>query len=208
MPSRILRAYRQSMRFSLALSRVCVSIIAWLVFLSSCRDATGLGPPGVRGKWYQPQSGWARARPAVVGNTVYFGDGYGKVIARDVASGERKWTARLGQQRVDGANILVRSGVVVAPLESYTVGLDASSGRELWRYSAPADTVGVPPGSVALPGEVIESHIDADDNTVYIPAWGASVSAVDLHSGQIRWIWQPGRIDGDTAASGVFASGS
>src|SRR6266704_6217773 len=104
MTSRISGAYRQNMRFSLAIGRASASIIASLVFLSSCRDATGLGPPGVRGKWYQPQSGWARARPAVVGNTVYFGDGYGEVIARDVASGERKWTARIGQERVDGVN--------------------------------------------------------------------------------------------------------
>jgi len=196
------------MRYSPLLRNAPISITTSLVFLWSCRDATGLGPPGVRGRWYQPQSGWARARPAVVGNIVYFGDGYGEVIARDVADGERKWTARIGQERIDGANILVRSGVVVAPLETYTVGLDAASGRELWRYRAPADTVGVPTGYVALPGQVIESRIDADNNTVYIPAWGASVSAVDLHTGQVRWVWQPGRIDGDTATSGVFRSGS
>lgn len=176
--------------------------------LWSCHDATGLGPPGVRGRWYQPQSGWGRARPAVSGNVVYFGDGYGEVIARDVGTGDRKWTTRVGQDPVNGANILVRAGVVVAPLYNHTAGLDAVTGRELWRFKAPNDTVGVPPGYVALPGSVWASTIDADEQTVYIPAWGASVSAVDIRSGKARWIWQPGRIDGDTATSGVFRSGS
>lgn len=162
----------------------------------------------MRGRWYQPQTGWAWARPAVSGNVVYFGDGSGEVIARDVGTGNRKWTANVGQEPIDGANILVKSGVVVAPLYTYTVGLDAATGRELWRFSASDDTVDLPPGYTALPGSVVMSHIDADDQTVYIPAWGASVSAVDLHTGQTRWVWQPGRIDGDTATSGVFRSGS
>jgi outer membrane protein assembly factor BamB len=139
---------------------------------------------------------------------VYFGDGYGEVIARDAANGERKWTSRVGQDPIYGANLLVRNGVVVAPVIGYTVGLDAVNGRELWRYEAPKDTVGVPAGYVALPGTVWDSRIDADDQTVYIPAWGASVSAVDLRTGVLRWVWQPGRIEGDTATSGVFPSGS
>jgi outer membrane protein assembly factor BamB len=177
--------------------------------LWSCHDATGLGPPGVRGRWYQPQSGWlAWARPAVSGDVVYFGDGVGEVIARDVKTGDRKWTTKAGQDPVLGANILVRSGVVVAPLYTFTVGLDAGTGRVLWRYEAPDDTNGVQPGFTALPGTVAAVRIDADDQTVYIPAWGASVSAVDLHTGLARWVWQPGRIDGDTATSGVFRSGS
>jgi outer membrane protein assembly factor BamB len=162
----------------------------------------------VRGRWYQPQSGWAWARPAVSGNVVYFGDGSGEVIARDVGTGNRKWTANVGQEPIDGSNLLVQNGVVVAPLLTYTVGLDALTGRELWRFKAPDDTVDLPPGYTAPPGTVAISHIDADDQTVYIPAWGASVSAVDLHTGQARWVWQPGRIDGDTATSGVFRSGS
>jgi outer membrane protein assembly factor BamB len=139
---------------------------------------------------------------------VYFGDGLGDVIARDVRTGSQIWIARAGQEAVNGANILVRSGVVVAPLYTNTVGLDAVTGRQLWRFNAPDDTVGVPSGYGALPGTVAASTIDADGQTVYIPAWGASVSAVDLHSGATRWIWQPGRIDGDTATSGVFRSGS
>lgn len=197
------------MRFSLLLRRASIGgFSALTTTLWSCRDATGPGSGGVQGRWYQTQSGWAWARPAVSGDIVYFGDGSGEVIARDVSTGDRKWTTKVGQEPIAGANILVRSGVVVAPLYTYTVGLDAVTGRELWRFRAPDDTVGVQPGYIALPGTVAASRIDADDQTVYIPAWGASVSAIDLHTGKARWVWQPGRIDGDTAASGIFRSGS
>jgi outer membrane protein assembly factor BamB len=197
------------MRFSLLLRRASIGgFSALTTTLWSCRDATAPGQGGVHGQWYQPQSGWSRARPAISGNVVYFGDGYGEVIARDVASGERKWTTNVGQDPINGGNIMVRAGVVVAPLRYYTVGLDAVTGRELWRFRAPDDTVGVPPGYLAVPGSVVASSIDADDQTVYIPAWGASVSAVDLNTGKASWVWQPGRIEGDTAASGVFRSGS
>ena len=197
------------MQFSM-LARNCsfATLAALALALSSCRDATGPGIPGVRGRWYQPQSGWAWTRPAVSGSVVYFGDGAGEVIARDVGTGDRKWTTRVGQQPIDGGNILVRSGVVVAGALNYTVGLDAVTGSQLWRFNAPDDTVGVQPGYVALPGAVAASRIDADDQTVYIPAWGASVSAVDLRTGVARWVWKPGKIDGDTATSGVFRSGS
>ena len=163
---------------------------------------------GVHEQWYKAQSGWAWARPGVSGNTVYFGTGDGQIIARDDSTGAPRWTTQVGPDAVRGANILVRSGVVVAPVRNYTAGLDAQTGQQLWHYEAPEDTTGTIPGGTTYPGSVVLSRIDADDQTVFIPAWGASVSAVDLKSGAVRWIWQPGRIEGDTATSGVFRSGS
>lgn len=189
----------------------CASIAGFAtlaVSLWSCRDSTGPGFGGFHERWYQSQSGYALARPAVSGNVVYFGDGLGDVIARDIRTGSQVWIARAGDGPIDGANILVRAGVVVAPVQTSTAALDALTGRGLWIFKAPDDTVGVPPGDFAGPGSVQLATIDADDQTVYIPAWGASVSAVDLHTGNVRWIWQPGRIDGDTATSGIFRSGA
>jgi outer membrane protein assembly factor BamB len=127
------------------------------------------------------------------------------VIARDLATGAPRWTARVGLERVEGANILSRGGVVVASVVRHTVGLDAATGRELWRYLAPRD-VGL--GSDGNPGVVAASYLDADDQTVYVPAWGASVSALDLRTGAVRWVWQPDRAPTDTAAAGRFRSGS
>jgi outer membrane protein assembly factor BamB len=36
----------------------------------------------------------------------------------------------------------------------------------------------------------VVARIAADDNTVFIPAWGATVSAVDIQTGQPKWIWR------------------
>ena len=163
-------------------------------------------PGAVRERWRQPQPGYSWARPAVLGDVVYFGTGDGQVIARDRATGMQRWAARVGGGMVKGANVVARAGVVAVAVVHWTVGLDAATGRELWRYDAPPDT-GL--GSPGLPGEVVLSRLDADDAAVYVPAWGASVSAVDLRTGAVRWAWQPGRAPTDTAASGrLFRSGS
>jgi outer membrane protein assembly factor BamB len=138
---------------------------------------------------------------------VYFGTGDGQVIARDINSGAQLWAAKVSQEAIEGANLVVRTNVVVAASVFHTTGLDAQTGRQLWRYVSPKDTGGVSP-SVASPGSLIDSRIDADNDMVYIPAWGASVSAIDLRTGAVRWVWQPGIIAGDTATSGVFRSGS
>ena len=178
-----------------------------LGFVAACDLATGPKADKLRERWYQRQTGWAWASPAVNGNVVYFATGGGEVIARDVSNGKQKWIAHVSQLSVDGANLLFRSGVVVAPSVLETVGLDAETSRQLWRYQAPPDTVDNTSG-YSSPGQVVYSHVDADDDAVYIPAWGASISAVELHTGVVRWVWKPGVIAGDTATSGVFRSGA
>jgi outer membrane protein assembly factor BamB len=177
------------------------------VLAASCKS-TGPDATAVREHWYQAQAGYGNARPAILGDVAYFGTGDGRVIARGVSNGAPRWTNRVGPSRIEGYNIIARDGVVVVPVAFYTVGLDASTGRELWRYRAPDDTAATVPGGVVNSGSVGGSRIDADNKTVFIPAWGASVSAVDLHTGTVRWIWQPGPLVGDTAVSGVFRSGS
>jgi outer membrane protein assembly factor BamB len=176
--------------------------------LGSCSgSSTGPNDGGVREQWYQVQPGSSRSRPAVNGPTVYFGTGDGQIIARDLNSGAQRWAARVSQQSIEGANLVVRTNVVVAPSVFQTVGLDAQSGRELWRYESPKDLLGTP-GASPSPGSLIASRIDADNEMVYVPAWGASVSALDLPTGVVRWIWKPGVIATDTATSGAFRSGS
>lgn len=173
----------------------------------SCHNSSAPAD-GVRERWYQPQPGVAWARPASSKNIVYFGTGDGRIIARDAATGNARWATTVGPDAVRGGNILVRSGVVVAPVLNYTVGLEEQTGLVLWRYEAPNDTTGRGAGAVTFPGQVVLSRIDADETSVYIPAWGASISAVDLRTGAVRWVWKPGPIAGDTALSGVFRSGS
>ncbi len=203
------RAYRSLTSVSANLNRSAVQLgvlqVGCILFLGCDHSSTAPRETPFREKWYQPQADYGLARPAVFGPTVYFGAGNGFVYARDISTGVPRWAVRVGTQRISGLNLVARSGVVVAPVVSYTVGLDAQTGQQLWRYDAPSDTIGHTGNN---PGQVSEVRIDADDGTVYIPAWGASISAVDIHSGSPRWIWQPGKIEGDTAASGFFRSGA
>jgi outer membrane protein assembly factor BamB len=78
--------------------------------------------------------------------------------------------------------------VVVAPVLFHTVGLDAATGAELWRYEAPLDTVD---GGPRTPGQLLRVRLDADEQAVYVPAWGGTIAAVELRSGRLRWRWQP-----------------
>jgi outer membrane protein assembly factor BamB len=194
------------MRRSLLAQAALIPLLVILV--GSCRgSSTGPSAGGLRERWYQSQTGSSRSRPAINGTTVYFGTGDGQIIARDVNSGAQLWAAKVSQEAIEGANLIVRTNVVVAASVFHTTGVDALTGRELWRYESPKDTVGAPPGG-ANPGSLIDSRLDADNQMVYIPAWGASVSAIDLGTGAVRWVWHPGVIAGDTATSGVFSSGS
>ena len=186
---------------------MAVLLAAALEIALACRGGEPTASAGgLRERWHQAQPGYSWARPAVVGDIVYFGTGDGQVIARDRATGAARWATTVDGGMVEGANVAAHSTVVTVSLVRSTVGLDAATGRELWRYQAPADT-GL--GSSGAPGQVAATHLDADDEAVYVPAWGASVSALDLATGAVRWVWQPGRGPTDTAASGrLFRSGS
>jgi len=185
-----------------------VAMFACVLFLGeSCRDLTS-GGDGVNEKWYRLQPGYSNAQPAVLGSVVFFGTGDGRIIARDVNTGDVKWSATFARTAVEGANLVVSNGVLIAPVVTNTVALDAQTGSLLWSYRSPDDTTDTENPSFPQPGSVVQAHIDADGSTVFIPAWGASVSAVDLRTGAVRWIWRPGIIAGDTAASGVFRSGA
>lgn len=187
-------------RAALTLACVLPALIA------GCRDATG-ATYQVRERWYATQPGYGYPRPAVTGDRVFFGTGDGQVIARSQSTGDVLWAAQVANETIYGGSMIVRKGVVVVPIVNSTVALDVMTGQQIWRYDAPLDTIGNS-STTSLPGSVARTHLDADSTTVYIPAWGASVSAVDVGTGAVRWTWRPARAVSDTAASGMFRSGS
>jgi outer membrane protein assembly factor BamB len=186
----------------------CVLAIP-LLGLPACKDGTG-GPPAVLAKantrWYREHIQYSRTRPATRGNLVYIAAGDGNVIARDAETGSAVWTTRVANRAPQGDNMVVVGSVLVVPIVHELVGVDATSGQVRWRYAPPLDTVDA--GAAPLPGQIIATRLETDGVHVFVPAWGASVSAVDASSGALRWVWQPARTTSDTAASGVFKSGA
>ncbi|HJP85745.1 MAG TPA: PQQ-binding-like beta-propeller repeat protein [Gemmatimonadaceae bacterium] len=172
--------------------RRSVTLVA-LLGTACGRDPVPPGEAQVRERWFVTQSqGFPNPRPVVSGATAFFASGSGFVIARDVETGDLKWSTQIGVSKysvsseIGGENFILRGGILVTAVQFHTSALDANTGRELWRYEAPLDTV---EHANPRPGYVQRARIDADDQTVFIPAWGASVSAVDLQTGQTRWVW-------------------
>ena len=123
----------------------------------------------------------------------------------------KRWTTSIGQsiysQSLDigGENFVLSSGVVIVAVRYHVSALNAVTGAKLWQYTAPLDTINDP---APRPGFVVEARIAADDNTVFIPAWGATVSAVNVKTGQARWVWRvEPALPNRSGASGVSISG-
>jgi len=168
----------------------------------SCRSSTEPDQPSpFRELWFAPSAEWSTARPTVVGSSVIFANGTGGVESIDRADGTRRWsTVVIPGQRVRGYALVHGGGVVVAPLNAEAVGLDATSGAELWRFRPPDDD--------GFPGTTDRSTPAADDTHAYIPAWGASVSAVNLATGSADWVWStPDSLPFRSGATGVTLSG-
>lgn len=192
---------------------VGLAVVAPVLTGGSChKDPTEPGRGRVAERWYQSQSpGSPHPRPVASDNAVYLATGGGFVVARDRSNGSIKWSTRVGvsehaaSPEIGGEDLLLRNGILVVPVAFHTSGVDAATGAELWRYEAPPDTIEkVSP----RPGYLAFARIAADENTVYIPAWGASVSAVDLKTGQTRWIWKVDpTLSFRSGAAGVRLSG-
>lgn len=180
-----------------------------LLGATSCSwfDKEPAGPATqVRERWMQPQPGIGLSRPVVVGDLVVFSAGGGELIARRLATGEAVWQVQVSPtEPIAGAHLLESTGVVVAAARHSVHGVDAATGAVLWNYTTPVDSVDdVNP----RPGLVDGARLDADAATVYVPAWGASVSALDLRTGAVRWVWRPpAGTPNRTGSMGVRVSG-
>jgi outer membrane protein assembly factor BamB len=179
---------------------------------AGCNDPVRPGEGKLRERWFEHQSfGYPIPAPLVNGSTVYFATGTGSVVARDVETGAARWFSSVGRSQysvspeISGENFVLGKGVLVTPVQFHTSGLDTATGREIWRYHAPLDTID---DAAPRPGSLLHNRIAADDNTVFIPAWGATVSAVDIQSGQAKWIWRvEPTLANRSGASGVSVSG-
>ena len=188
-------------------------LVAWLAFaalplVAACEHVTGPNR-GLHERWFVPLPGsnpYALVpRPAVAGDLVVFGTGDGRLQGLDAATGALRWETAAGAGPIFGTRIVHQDGVVLATTQTATVAVEAGTGRLLWRYAAPAGPRGASP---AEPGFVGKAYLDADHDAAYLPAWGGTVSAVDLRTGRVRWVWSFGpALPNRAGVSGVRVSG-
>lgn len=186
--------------------------LATMTLGSACNEPTRPGEGEIQERWFQSQAtGFPYPAPLVNEATVFFASGGGLVVARDLETGAAKWTTSIGQSthtqsaEIGGENFVLRNGILITAVRYHVSGVDAATGAKLWQFSAPRDTID---NASPRPGFVVKARIAADDNTVFIPAWGASVSAVDVRTGLPRWVWnvEPS-LPNRSGASGVAVSG-
>lgn len=179
-----------------------VSVLSASCFLFD-HDTTG-PVDRVRERWTMAQAKFAQTIPVIVDDVVIFGTGSGELVARKQATGEAVWTTSVSADRIASRSLLERQGVAVAGAVRSVHGVDVETGRRLWNYEPPIDSID---SANPRAGAVDHARFDADESTVFIPAWGASVSAVDLRSGAVRWVWQPVGTAHRTGSMGVRVSG-
>ena len=182
---------------------VAAGVACAMPAVSGCSGGTE-PQPGLQQLWFAAQpAGVVRSRPAVVGGSVIFGSADGAVIARDPASGSQQWrTPVYGAGEIAGADLLPAGDRVIVIGTREAAALSVATGTVLWRYAPPVDSRGS-----GLPGYLELTHAAISNQTLFLPAWGASLSAVDVATGAQRWSWRLPRLASDTAAAD-FRSGA
>lgn len=84
-------------------------------------------------RWRFGAGGWVYASPAIRGGRVYIGDFGGGFHCLSLRTGRRLWTHRMGP--ILGSATVVGRVVYISSLRPpRTVGLDAATGRVVWRF--------------------------------------------------------------------------
>lgn len=147
--------------------------------------------------------------PLLAGNAVVFGLSNSTIMARDPDTGRPLWTSTFDGRAIEGHRMHYVQGVVLAVSSSRAHGFDGATGHPLWTYDAPPSPWGaLLPGGPGEQSYFGNSYTDADEETLFVPAWGGNISALDARTGARRWLWQfdSGQPD-KSMAVGVRVSG-
>jgi outer membrane protein assembly factor BamB len=114
------------------------------------------------------------------GRDVVVGTNGGRVLAVDGDTGERRWTAQVGDEAAHAA--VLGDLIVVGTADARVVGLDPVDGSTRWDVTVPIPTV----GARAVAGDA--------DGVLLAGGAGSGVVALDGRSGAVRWVRElPGR---------------
>lgn len=179
-------------------------LFAASMLTSGCREPSGPGS-GLHEVWFGAQPGFPStySRPEVWGDVVLMGAPDGYVYWRNLRTGEVQRAARVcGAGGPQGRRFARTAEILAVACHDEIVAISLSSGMEAWRYDPPRDTT-----YDGLPGYLGGTYPLGADTVFYVPAWGASVSALSASTGLPLWVWRIGRLPSDTAAN-VFRSGA
>jgi outer membrane protein assembly factor BamB len=127
--------------------------------------------------WDFQAGGAFEAPPLVEGNTVYAGNGDGRLYALERSSGKEKW--RYEAREEIGSRPLLADGLVyVATLQDTVFAVDASSGAYKWHHRRE------PTGRFTIRGVAGPA---VADGVLYAAYADGTVAALDAKTGATRW---------------------
>jgi len=134
--------------------------------------------------------GGAASNPIITGDTVYFQDLRGNVVALDLQSGKPRWKDIFNSSAVEGPNgPAVGWGKVFAAKDvNNMTALDAGTGKEIWTVRiSNVTTTGIDIQPQVYDGMVYVSTVPGTSDIFYAPGGIGVIYALDQATGQMLW---------------------
>ncbi|MBI5159478.1 PQQ-binding-like beta-propeller repeat protein [Candidatus Micrarchaeota archaeon] len=141
-----------------------VSFFLFLAFFSSFLFAASV-------KWSYKTEGFIDSSPILVGGTIYFGSGDGKLYALDESTGRLKWFFPT-KGKIYSTPFYANGVVYFASTDGFVYAVNANNQNLLWNYSTGAD---------------IDSSPVVEDRMLYIGARDGRLYAIDADTGKLNW---------------------
>lgn len=147
------------------------------------------------------------ASPVLWEGTILVGSGDGHLYALEPADGGQRWRfATAG--RIRSAPAVVDGIAYIGSGDGLVYGVDARSGQEVWRFrTAGAD---MDAAAFGFDRTQIQSSPTVADGLLYIGSRDASLYAIDLETGTVRWRAEDGSawvVDSPALVGGTLFSG-
>jgi polyvinyl alcohol dehydrogenase (cytochrome) len=171
----------------------------------SAPDERLLGPTNVSKlapRWVLSTDGNVTTTPTVVDGTVYVPDYGGMLWAVDAATGKVKWknkislysgiprdVSRTSPAYWDG-KLIIGQGVqtVNNPTGAFMLGIEARTGRPLWRTKVEADPAAIITSSPVVGNGIVYVGTSSRDEALKTPpTFRGSVVALDATTGKLLW---------------------
>ena len=120
--------------------------------------------------------------PDIEGDRLTLGTSQGELVSLSTTDGHEHWRARLGSEVLSVPRFTGDGRIVVHTLDDTLYGIEAATGKELWRlaYPAPVLTLRGSSSPVVAPGGVVVGlsggklvNLDPQDG---VPLWEVIVS--------------------------------